>query len=137
MNEIATPNQILITRWEGATPFGTFGTLKLGAFTCFTLELPWKNNQRTISCIPEGKYLARLGTFKPDIELLGVPDRSAIEIHRANLASELRGCIAVGKELGMLRGEWAVLGSALALRQIVEREINPVHPIHIEIKREG
>ena len=36
---------------------GTNGTLTLnGHFVCFTLELPWKENKRNISCIPEGKY---------------------------------------------------------------------------------
>lgn len=37
---------------------GTNGTLfsTRGNFLCHTIELPWKQNQRSISCIPEGKY---------------------------------------------------------------------------------
>ena len=34
---------------------GTFGVLiKDGVPLCVTLELPWRDNERSISCIPEG-----------------------------------------------------------------------------------
>ena len=33
---------------------GTEGFLVTDGFNCRTLELPWKNNKRSISCIPEG-----------------------------------------------------------------------------------
>ena len=39
----------------------TMGKLFLnGEEFCDTLELPWKQNQRSISCIPAGQYDARL-----------------------------------------------------------------------------
>lgn len=75
-----------------------------------SLELPWKNNQHGISCIPAGIY-----TFVPFNspekgwiwKALNVPNRSDIEMHVANFAcdcvldgvqkhSELLGCIGIG-----------------------------------------
>lgn len=68
-----------------------------------TIELPWKNNERNISCIPEGVYKYRIRSPKESgkftyyhIHMLGVPNRSWILIHAANYVSELQGCIAPG-----------------------------------------
>lgn len=35
---------------------GTMGLLMAPSFSCYTLELPWRDNQRNISCIPESEY---------------------------------------------------------------------------------
>jgi hypothetical protein len=59
-----------------------------------TLELPWLDNQRNISCIPAGQYPIRVEGKR--IRVLDVPGRDGILIHVANKPSELRGCIAVG-----------------------------------------
>ena len=38
-------------------PNGTNGELlHLSNRVCFTIELPWKNNEPRVSCIPEGRY---------------------------------------------------------------------------------
>jgi 5,10-methylene-tetrahydrofolate dehydrogenase/methenyl tetrahydrofolate cyclohydrolase len=78
---------------------GTNGTLSAnGQFVCFTIELPWLNNQRKLSCIPEGRYkLVKRYTAKRGNHILvvGVPGRSLILFHPANDAlKELEGCIA-------------------------------------------
>src|SRR5690606_8289840 len=80
-------------------PDGTNGVLQHnGKPICQTIELPWRNNRRMISCIPEGRYrLIRREHFKHGDQLAvsGVPGREAILIHPANFAlSELQGCIA-------------------------------------------
>ena len=72
-------------------------------FTCVTLELPWKDNEMGISCIPKGIYHARkvkATTAIPyeHIYLMDVPHRSGICIHKANYVSQLQGCIAVGQD---------------------------------------
>lgn len=63
-----------------------------------TIELPWKQNAKRISCIPEGVYTLRRRyseKFKWHLVLLEVPERSGILIHPANDAlKELQGCIA-------------------------------------------
>lgn len=78
---------------------GTNGELWCGEqFVCHTIELPWLENKRSISCIPEGTY--KLGKrfvekFQWHLILLNVPYRKWILIHPANNAkAQLRGCIA-------------------------------------------
>jgi len=77
-------------------PDGTNGELKL--VVCNTIELPWLQNQRSISCIPEGRYeLKKRFTKKHNHHLLvlNVKGRDRILIHPANDAKkELKGCIA-------------------------------------------
>ncbi|MCX2680665.1 DUF5675 family protein [Galbibacter sp. EGI 63066] len=80
-----------------------------GDFICFTIELPWKENRRNISCIPDGCYPLTLRTthrFGPHFKIGMVPDRDGILIHPANNApEELRGCIAPVSQLtGMGKG---------------------------------
>lgn len=78
------------------SPEGTNG--ELGLKICKTIELPWLQNQRSVSCIPEGRYeLKKRFTKKHNLHLLvlDVPGRDGILIHPANNAlNELRGCIA-------------------------------------------
>jgi hypothetical protein len=100
---------------------GTNGTLTLnGHFVCFTIELPWKENQNNVSCIPEGKYELRSRTstkFRNHLELLDVPNRSYILIHPANDAiKELRGCIA---PVNLLTGIGNGINSKLALQKLL------------------
>lgn len=87
---------------------------------CKTLELPWKDNQRSISCIPEGKYLV---TYSPPVVkddpnteedesggrhprpyahyiVHNVPGRSGILIHRGRTPDWSKGCITVGGRFG-------------------------------------
>lgn len=86
-----------------------------GGLVCKTLELPWKDNQRSISCIPEGEYLVTLsGPVLADdpntaVDESGgriprhyshyivhnVPGRSGILIHRGYNPSWSKGCILV------------------------------------------
>jgi len=88
---------LLITRTY--FPEGTNGTLECeGKVICKTIELPWKENQKKVSCIPEGKYLLQKrysGKFKWHIEITNVTNRTLILFHPANNAiKELNGCIA-------------------------------------------
>lgn len=80
-------------------PDGTNGKLEWeGRFVCYTIELPWLNNAKQISCIPEGKYLLRRRyspKFQWHIEVIDVEKRGSILLHPANNAQkELKGCIA-------------------------------------------
>ena len=82
-------------------PGGTNGSIQLASdptIICYTIELPWKNNQHGISCIPEKRYAVKMRfTQKRQWHMIlqGVQDRSLILIHPANDAmKELQGCIA-------------------------------------------
>jgi hypothetical protein len=73
-----------------------------GVLATKTMELPWRENQRNISCIPEGTYeVIREATSNhhpyPHFRILGVEDRDGILVHKITYVSGLRGCIGVGE----------------------------------------
>lgn len=71
-------------------------------FNCYTLELPWKDNEKRVSCIPKGVYNVekRQSTkYKHHFHILDVPNRSYILIHQGNYNWHTKGCILVGKTL--------------------------------------
>ena len=82
----------------------TIGELFLnGERICDTLENPWVDNQRNISCIPEGVYPVRLrlpreSATRDYLHLLvqKVPNRDFILVHRGNFPSQTQGCLLVG-----------------------------------------
>ena len=115
MNAAAT-----IKRWCRG-PNATFGTFRSArGFECYTIERPWLDNIPFKSCIPTGAYEIRRDDFKgkyPDYRLYGVPGRTDIEMHRANIAEELQGCIAPGLTLGVHKGSWAVMSSRRPLSE--------------------
>jgi hypothetical protein len=91
----------------------TTGTLSAGAREFFTIELPWANNAPGKSCVPAGVYQlipysspAHGQTWQlhnPALNVYGtgvVPagGRSECELHSANWARQLLGCIALGLE---------------------------------------
>lgn len=80
-------------------PDGTNGKLECkGRFICYTIELPWLDNAKRVSCIPEGEYVLRkryTKKFRWHIEVADVESRNFILFHPANNAlRELNGCIA-------------------------------------------
>ena len=95
---------LLILR-DTFTDKSTIGELFLnGERFCDTLELPWRDNQKSISCIPAGEYKVRLrypreSATREYLHLLvqEVKDRSYILFHRGNSAKDTRGCILVGQ----------------------------------------
>lgn len=90
---------------------------------CCTLELPWKNNQHGISCIPKGSYsVSRYNSpTKGQVFLLAdVPGRDMIEIHAGNTVNDILGCILVGRVFGMLNGKRAVLESRSTMMKLRE-----------------
>src|SRR5690554_1329961 len=77
-------------------------------FEFVTLELPWKNNERRVSCIPTGIYHAIKHTspkFKESFWLQDVPGRSEILIHVGNFTREIRGCILPGDRYADIDGD--------------------------------
>ena len=97
---------INIKRWYHSDC--TLGRLSVGSFQCFTLELRDLGNERSVSCIPKGRYKA----FKRQspknglvVELKDVPNRSNIQIHSGNYTRQIEGCILVGSSIGFLDGD--------------------------------
>ena len=66
-----------------------------------TIELPWRNNARKISCIPAGTYhLTKRYSEKygHHFHIKDVPNRSMILIHNGNYYNQTNGCILVGDD---------------------------------------
>lgn len=69
---------------------------------CKTMELPWLNNDRNVSCIPEATYVCIREAFTvkhpyPHFRIMDVPGRSGILIHKITYVKDLRGCIGAGE----------------------------------------
>lgn len=112
------------------TEEGTFGKIHTPqGRVFFSGELPWKENQANISCIPAGRYKCEWAwspRFKRKLySIFPVPSRSGIRAHAANfmgnrslgLKSQLNGCLSLGKKLGHLDGQKAILLSVVAMRE--------------------
>lgn len=108
---------VTITRTytENATYGEVSATNGAATFTCKSLELPWKANQRNISCIPKGTYEVVWG-FSPSrmrwtYRIQNVPGRSGILFHAGNYAykktgkPDIEGCILLGNVFRDLNGD--------------------------------
>lgn len=121
---------------------GTFGVLKVYdngtlLYSCFTGELPDRDNKPQISCIPPGRYTCQpwhSKRFPNHYNVMRVPNREAILIHEGNFCgdtalgykSNVLGCILVGKSLGTISGQQAVLSSKVAmnaLREVLGKDV--------------
>ena len=90
--------------------YQTLGELIIpdAGYSCKTLELPWKNNERRESCIPEGTYQVEKrfsDKFKHHFHILEVPDRDFILIHHGNYKRDVKGCILVGNDYFDIDGD--------------------------------
>lgn len=104
--------------------------------TYYTLELPDKNNERRVSCIPKGIYKLKKHVspkFGKCFWLQDVPNRSEILIHPANYTRQLLGCIAVGMDHKDINkdGELDVTSSRKAMAELLKFNIEEIEIIEI------
>ena len=95
-------------------PIGTTGVLQGVDLELHTLELPWRNNEPNISCIPAGVYALLYhprgyiiigGTCAVSENDIGTQaKRFGCLFHVANYPWEIKGCIAPGTGHGV--AEW-------------------------------
>tara|TARA_R100001224_G_scaffold15250_1_gene7592 strand:- start:5984 stop:6490 length:507 start_codon:yes stop_codon:yes gene_type:complete len=125
---------LLIIR-DTFTEQSTIGNLYLnGELFCDTLENPWLDNQKNISCIPKGEYKVRLRTARESatrdyLHMLveDVPNRSYILFHIGNTAKDTQGCILVGQSRQQNRVNNSRLAMDLLMKEIIHlggEEIN-------------
>ena len=118
---------LLILR-DTFTEESTLGELFVnGERFCDTLELPYRDNRRSVSCIPIGRYKVRMrypreSATRDYLHLLvqDVPNRDYILFHRGNTSKDTRGCILVG--LGSQQD--IVNNSTLAMDLLMKEVIN-------------
>jgi hypothetical protein len=112
---------VRVTEYNNAT----LGVLCIDeAPECVTLEDVWRNNEKSISCIPVGRYplkLHRSPKFGLVYRVENVPERSDILIHAGNTHKDTHGCILLGMQYGKLGTESAVLASKSAFLQFMDR----------------
>jgi uncharacterized protein DUF5675 len=96
-------------------------------FFCYSMEPPWRDNLPNHSCIPEGSYRCiwhqspRYGWV---YLLTNVLDRAQILIHSGNYGGDAiqgfkthtKGCILLGRRLGVLSNQRVVLASRPIIR---------------------
>jgi len=117
-------------------PTETLGSLYVdGVMVCKTMELPWKENKKGISCFPEGTYRVTKEAPIPANDQKGrrerpywhfrihdVPGRSGILIHRISYVTGLKGCVGVGKGFKDLNddGTLDIVRSGEGLQELVD-----------------
>lgn len=77
-------------------------------FSCKTIELPYRNNEPNISCIPIGVYLITKRyseKHKEHLKVQEVVDRTDILIHSGNYHHDTKGCILVGESFKDINGD--------------------------------
>ena len=125
MVQRSTPRVQLIREYKDDMQ-GTPGRIIFPGGRLFTLELPWLDNRRKLSCIPEGTYRC-VARKSPRFGLVywvtDVPNRDLILLHSGNWAgaiptfkTHVQGCILLGMKRGVLGGQRAVLVSRPAVR---------------------
>lgn len=104
---------------------GTYGVLIDGSKPfAVTLERPWADNQRSVSCIPAGTYTCARKVsprFGNTFEITGVPGRSHILFHAGNIAADTEGCVLVAEEFTQLGGRMAVANSRAGFKELMTK----------------
>jgi len=114
----------------GNSPWGVFGTLWIGEWSCKTLERPWEGNARNVSCIPSGRYelkrrpsplISRLTQeqYQEAWEVCDVPERSHILFHPGNWIEHSEGCILVGTDYFVINNKPGIVSSRKAFDELM------------------
>lgn len=121
---------------------GTEGVLITNGFMCKMIELPWRENQHNISCIPSGEYLVKIRKspkYGKIYWVTNVPNRSFVLIHTGNYAgdeskryrSDSWGCLLIGQKFGWLNKQRVVLNSRITLRRFMNHMNYESFKLHI------
>lgn len=95
---------------------------------CVTLELPWKQNKNSISCIDYGIYdVVKRKDINSQfnyehLHILNVVGRKWILMHGGNYSRQIRGCILLGDKHIDIDGDGLidVTNSRKVLRELLE-----------------
>lgn len=106
-------------------------------YTCKTLEMPWHNNDRGLSCIIADTYKAQIYNsphFGHEVyRLEDKHGRQACEIHNGNFAgdpsqdleTQVHGCTLVGSDFAQVTRsdrkelQWGIINSRQTLRELI------------------
>jgi len=130
--------EITLTRFflNDAVTFGMLNIKGIDHWPIFTLENPWKDNRRNVSCIPEGRYDCSSYSSMKYVDVYkvhDVPARSGILFHKGNYERNTSGCILPGTGVDPAFYDPMVLHSGDAMKEL--RKIIKHQPFTLEIKR--
>ena len=128
--------EAILTRYDHGK-FATLGklyvpdasTVVASAIEFYTLENPWLDNAKNISCIPEGEYICKMRNsprFGWRYHLQGTEPRTWILIHPGNYPKDTKGCIMLGLAAGETSdGEpavWSSLAAVTDFEELMDKE---------------
>ena len=133
---------VVLTRLNSGEGAGVHGVLAVaGVPVCYTLELPWRNNQPNISCIPPGTYPFKPVHNSPKFgavpKIESVPGRTDILFHKGNTLQDTDGCVLVGlvcNNAGETRTIHNSRDGFHALRHALVSKVLNVEPAYILIR---
>ena len=102
-------------------PNCTIGRLLAGDNAWATIERPWINNEANISCIPEGIYQCEKyssNRFPRTYQIESVINRTYILFHIANKATEVQGCVGLGKSIST--NNYEIVDSRAAMNEFID-----------------
>lgn len=122
-------NNVFLVRSRSDDDQGIIGKVMIFGdhpFNCYSLELPWRDNKSSVSCIPDGMYtctIRKSNKFGVTFHVKDVPDRSYVLIHSGNYAGDVskgwkthsHGCILLGRKAVIMNGQKAVTNSRSTL----------------------
>jgi len=85
----------------------TYNIGESSRFLCWTLELPDKDNEKNISCIPKGAYYVECyesDRFGETFKFSDVKNRTDVLFHPGNTIEDTHGCILPGTLFDPVRG---------------------------------
>lgn len=134
---MSTPELHLVRIFDNGE--ATYGCLvHEGRPRWLTVELPWRNNERKVSCIPPGDYpCMRYKSYQHGDTYLvtEVPGRSLIMFHPGNSSVDTKGCILPGMEFSRVGESWGIARSRkahlelmLAFKDIPEFTLRVIAP---------
>lgn len=117
----------------------TLGRLSFNGLECFTLELPWRDNQNGLSCISGGLYKCSLYQSPRHGLVILIEDahgRTMIEIHSGNYTRQIKGCILVGDGIKHLDADSIpdVTNSKATLNKLLDL-VKDIPDLWIDIRR--
>lgn len=109
---------------------GTLSILITPGFSCYVLELPWRDNRKSRSCIPSDTYtvqIRRSRKYGLVYHIKDVEGRTFILAHSGNWAGDVdlglkshsEGCLLFGSKIGTLQGQRAVFNSRVTMRKFM------------------
>jgi len=116
-------DNVRINRIATNPKHGSFGALTFNSQPiCVSLEPYMRENERSISSIPAGQYIAERVVspkYGDVFEVKNIQNLDKVLFHWGNRDRDTRGCILLGESFGVYKNDWAVLSSKVAFNEFM------------------